>query len=58
MDINKRNPATWPKAARRAVDAIASVLMHAFMLARGRAAASGSPIVKIMAERDKKSWDS
>ena len=39
-----RDIAAWPVPLRRAVDSIAVMLMQVYMLARGRAAASASPV--------------
>ena len=56
MELNGRNVFFWPAPLRRAVDSIAVVLMQVYMLARGRAAASASPVVRTLAGRDEEAW--
>jgi hypothetical protein len=56
MEFNARNVSCWPAPLRRAVDSIAVVLMQVYMLARGRAAASASLVVRILAGRDEEAW--
>jgi hypothetical protein len=56
MAFNGRDVAFWPASLRQAVDSIAVVLMQVYMLARDRAAASASPIVKTLAGRDEEAW--
>ena len=56
MAINGRDVSFWPAPLRRAVDSIAVMRMQVYMIARGRAAASASPTVKILAGRDEEAW--
>ena len=56
MELNGRNVFFWPAPLRRAVDSIAVMLMQACVLARGRAAASPSPVVRNLAGRDEEAW--
>ncbi len=56
MDLDSRNLSCWPVTLRRAVDSIAVMLMQVYMLARGRAAASASPMVRTLAGRDEEAW--
>ncbi len=56
MEFNGRNPLCWPAPLRRAVDSIAVMLMQVYMLARGRAASSASPVVRTLAGRDEEAW--
>ena len=56
MELNGRNVFFWPVPDRRAVDSIAVMLIQVYMLARGRAAASASPVVRTLAGRDKEAW--
>jgi len=56
MAINGRDVASWPASLRQAVDSIAVMLMQVYMLARGRAASSPSPVVRTLAARDEESW--
>jgi len=51
-----RDVAAWPASIRRAVDSIAVMLMQVYMIARGRAAASASPVVRTLAGRDEEAW--
>jgi hypothetical protein len=51
-----RDIASWPTSVRQAVDSIAVMLMQVYMLARGRAAASASPVVQTLAGRDEEAW--
>ena len=51
-----RDIAAWPVPLRRAVDSIAVMLMQVYMLARGRAAASASPVVRTLAGQDEETW--
>ena len=46
----------WPKPLRLALDSTVTVLMNAYMMARGRAAGSPSKIVLVIAERDEALW--
>jgi hypothetical protein len=56
MEFNGRNTSFWPAPLRRAVDSIAVMLMQVYMIARGRAAASASPMVRTLAGRDEEAW--
>lgn len=56
VELNGRDVSCWPAPIRRAVDSIAVVLMQVYMLARGRAAASASPVVRTLAGRDEEAW--
>jgi hypothetical protein len=56
MALDGRNILFWPAPLRRAVDSIAVVLMQVYMLARGRAATSASPVVRTLAGRDEEAW--
>jgi hypothetical protein len=56
VSLNKRNPGSWPRDLRRAVDAIAVVFMHAFRLARGRVLADPSPVMQLQADRDRRAF--
>ena len=56
MALDGRNILFWPAPFHRAVDSIAVVLMQVYMLARGRAAASASPIVRALARHDEEAW--
>ena len=56
MEFNARNVSGWPAPLRRAVDSIAVMLMQVYMIARGRAAASASPMVRTLAGRDEEAW--
>jgi hypothetical protein len=47
-----RNVTAWPVPVRRAVDFIAVMLMQVYIIARGRAADSASPVVRTLAGRD------
>ena len=51
-----RDVTAWPAPIRRAVDSIAVMLMQVYLLARGRAAASASPVVRTLAGRDEEAW--
>ena len=51
-----RDVAAWPASIRQAVDSIAVMLMQVYMIARGRAAASASPVVRTLAGRDEEAW--
>jgi transposase len=51
-----RDVAVWPASIRRAVDSIAVMLMQVYMIARGRAASSASPVVRTLAGRDEEAW--
>ncbi len=56
-DTRLEKPATWPKSVLQTLDGVVCALAAAFMLARSRAAASGSPIIRILAQRDSQAWD-
>jgi hypothetical protein len=56
MEFDGRNISYWPAPLRRSVDSIAVLLMQVYMLARGRAAASTSPVVRTLAGRDEEAW--
>jgi transposase InsO family protein len=56
MEFNGRNVSSWSAPLRRAVDSIAVMLMQVYMLARGRAASSPSPVVRTLAGRDEEAW--
>jgi transposase InsO family protein len=56
MALNGRDLSCWPAPLRQAVDSIAVMLMQVFMLARGRAASSASPVVRTLAGRDEEAW--
>src|SRR5512137_552189 len=56
MEFNGRNVSCWPAPLRRAVDSIAVMLMQVYLLARGRAASSASPVVRTLAGRDEEAW--
>jgi hypothetical protein len=56
MEFSGRNVSFWPAPLRRAVDSIAVMLKQVYMLARGRAASSPSPVVRTLAGRDEAAW--
>ena len=56
MALNGRDVSFWPAPLRRAVDSIAVMRMQVYMIARGRAAASASPVVRTLAGRDEEAW--
>ena len=47
----------WPIPLRRAIDAIATVFMQAYMLARCRALGSRAGAIRAIAQRDHATWD-
>ena len=55
MALDGRDVSFWPAPLQRAVDFIA-VLLQVYMLARGRAAASASTVVRTLAGRDEEAW--
>ena len=55
--VKSNAAATWPKSILKDLEGIVTVLMAAFMLARGRAASSGSAIVRALAGQHEYAWD-
>jgi hypothetical protein len=51
------NPSTWSPSTLQLLDAVACALIAALMLVRSRASASGSYLIRGLAERDQHAWN-
>jgi hypothetical protein len=55
--IHPEDCGTWPRRLRHLLDTVACVWMQSYQLAGGRAAASSSRFMRLVAERDEALWN-